>query len=136
MRFFDSNVLIYAVDDADPRRQKIAKELIAHALTINRDGVVSTQVIQEFCCVAKRKLGLPREKLDALLDYFRDLWAIDVTYDLVRHALYVAEEYGIQFYDALIVSAAERLGCNEIVSEDLNAGQMYRGMVVINPFKQ
>ena len=73
---------------------------------------------------------------DALLDYFRDLWAIDVTYDLVRHALYVAEEYGIQFYDALIVSAAERLGCNEIVSEDLNAGQMYRGMVVINPFKQ
>ena len=135
MRFFDSNVLIYAVDDADPRRQKIARELIAHAIAINRDGVVSTQVIQEFCCVATRKLKLPREKIDEMLDYLRDLWAIDITYDLVRHALYIAEEYKIQYYDALIVSAAERLGCQEIISEDLNAGQLYRGMVVVNPFK-
>ena len=85
--------------------------------------------------MATRKLKLPREKIDEMLDYLRDLWAIDITYDLVRHALYVAEEYKIQYYDALIVSAAERLGCQEIISEDLNAGQLYRGMVVVNPFK-
>ena len=70
-----------------------------------------------------------------MLDYFRDLLRIDVTIDLVRHALAVKEEYGIQFYDALVVSAAEKLCCTEIVSEDLNPDQMYRGMAVVNPFE-
>ena len=46
------------------------------------------------------------------------------------------KEYGIQYYDSLIVAAAERLGCHEIISEALNDGQLYRGMLAINPFKQ
>ena len=41
----------------------------------------------------------------------------------------------IQFYDALIVATAEKLGCHEIVTEDLNPNQTYRGMAVVNPFK-
>ena len=47
----------------------------------------------------------------------------------------VVQEYGIQHYDALVVSAAEKLGSHEIVSEDLNDGQLYRGMKAVNPFK-
>ena len=53
----------------------------------------------------------------------------------VRNALYINEEYGIQYYDALIVATAEKLHCHEIISEDLNDGQVYRGMMAINPFK-
>ena len=60
----------------------------------------------------------------------------DVTIDLVRRAVAVKEEYGIQFYDALIVATASKLGCCEIVSEDLNLGQTYCGMAVVNPFLQ
>ena len=48
----------------------------------------------------------------------------------------VVQEYGIQYYDAaLVVSAAEKLGCHEIISEDLSDGQLYHGMRAINPFK-
>ena len=47
----------------------------------------------------------------------------------------VVQEYGIQYYAALVVSAAEKLGCHEIVSEDLNDGQLYRCMKAVNPFK-
>ena len=77
-----------------------------------------------------------RKEIDGLLDYFRELLETDVTVDLVRHALEVKEEYGIQYFDALIVSAAEKLGCHEIVTEDLNPNQLYRGMAIVNPFAE
>ena len=134
MRFLDTNILVYAVADDDPRKREIAIDLITHALEVNHDGCISTQVLQEFCNTMYKKTKRTRQEIDALLDGFRDLLKTDVTIDLVRHAIDVKEEYGIQFYDALIVSTAEKLGCTEIVSEDLNPDQTYRGMTVVNPF--
>ena len=134
MRFLDTNILVYAVTDDDPRKREIAIDLITHALEVNHDGCISTQVLQEFCNTMYKKTKRTRQEIDALLDGFRDLLKADVTIDLVRHAIDVKEEYGIQFYDALIVSTAEKLGCTEIVSENLNPDQTYRGMVVVNPF--
>ena len=134
MRFFDTNILLYSATDQDPRKGDIARELIAHAITVNHDGCISTQVLGEFANVMIGKLQQTQETVDGYLDYFRDLLKTDVTIDLVRHAIDVKEEYGIQFYDALIVSTAEKLGCTEIVSEDLNPDQTYRGMAVVNPF--
>ena len=134
MRFFDTNILLYSATDQDPRKGDIARELIARAITVNHDGCISTQVLGEFANVMIGKLQQTQETVDGYLDYFRDLLKTDVTIDLVRHAMDVKEEYGIQFYDALIVSTAEKLGCTEIVSEDLNPDQTYRGMAVVNPF--
>ena len=134
MRFLDTNILVYAVTDDDPRKREIAIDLITHALEVNHDGCISTQVLQEFCNTMYKKTKRTRQEIDALLDGFRDLLKADVTIDLVRHAIDVKEEYGIQFFDALIVSTAEKLGCTEIVSEDLNPDQTYRGMTVVNPF--
>ena len=134
MRFFDTNILLYSATDQDSRKGDIARELIAHAITVNHDGCISTQVLGEFANVMIGKLQQTQETVDGYLDYFRDLLKTDVTIDLVRHAIDVKEEYGIQFFDALIVSTAEKLGCTEIVSEDLNPDQIYRGMAVVNPF--
>ena len=134
MRFFDTNILLYSATDQDPRKGDIARELIAHAITVNHDGCISTQVLGEFANVMIGKLQQTQETVDGYLDYFRDLLKTDMTIDLVRHAIDVKEEYGIQFFDALIVATAEKLGCTEIVSEDLNPDQTYRGMAVVNPF--
>jgi predicted nucleic acid-binding protein len=136
MRFFDTNVLVYAATDQDPRKRDIARELISHSIEINHDGCISTQVLQEFCNTMIAKRLRTRKEIDGLLDYFRELLETDVTVDLVRHALEVKEEYGIQYYDALIVSAAEKLGCHEIVTEYLNPNQLYRGMAIVNPFAE
>ena len=103
MRFLDTNILVYAVTDDDPRKREIAIDLITHALEVNHDGCISTQVLQEFCNTMYKKTKRTRQEIDALLDGFRDLLKADVTIDLVRHAMDVKEEYGIQFYDALIV---------------------------------
>ena len=135
MRFFDTNVLVYAQDNSNPRKQAIAIELLTHAMEVNHDGYISTQVLQEFTNTMYKKTKRTRAEIDGFLDYFRELLATDVTIDLVRRAIAVKEEYGIQFYDALIVATAAKLGCHEIVSEDLNPAQTYCGMAIVNPFQ-
>ena len=52
-----------------------------------------------------------------------------------ERGLDVAERYQLQFYDSLLLATAEVNGCNEFISEDLNDGQIYCGMKVVNPFK-
>ena len=44
--------------------------------------------------------------------------------------------YGTQFYDSLLLAAGEATGCDLFLSEDLNDGQIYCGMKVVNPFKR
>ena len=134
MRFFDTNVLVYAVTDQDVRKGEIARELISHALIGNHDGCISAQVLSEFANTMMGKLRHDKESIDGFIDYYRELPATDVTIDLVRRAMAVKEEYGLQFYDALIVATAAKLGCHEIVTEDLNPDQAYCGMAVVNPF--
>ena len=134
MRFFDTNVLVYAATKQDARKGEIAREIISHALIVNHDGCISTQVLAEFANTMIGKLRHDKESIDGFIDYYRELLATDVTIDLVRRAMAVKEEYGLQFYDALIVATAAKLGCHEIVSEDLNPDRTYCGMAVVNPF--
>ena len=135
MRFFDTNMLVYAATNQEPQKGDIARELIQHALEVNHDGVISVQVMTEFANVMKTRFNATATEIDEWVSQFYPLLVTEVTMDVVRNALYVKEEYGIQFYDALIVATAEKLGCHEIVSEDLNPDQIYRGMAVVNPFK-
>ena len=61
--------------------------------------------------------------------------SLQVVKESVRRALEIKSQYGIQFYDALMVAAAEASGCGEILTEDLNDGQIYCGVKAVNPFK-
>ena len=134
MRFFDTNILVYAATKQDARKQKIAIGLLRHALEVNHDGCISSQVVNEFAGIMLSKLKMPTEVVHQFLDVFRPLQACDITYDLVRHALAVRDECQLSYWDSLIVAAAEKCQCHEIVTEDLNDGQLYRGMKAVNPF--
>ena len=136
MRFFDTNVLVYAVDGQDARKQKIALELLSHSMDVNHDGAISVQVLSEFANILLGKYSLSPERTEAFISLFYPLLRTEVTSDMVRSAMFIKREYGIQYYDALIVAAAEKLGCHEIISEDFNAGQVYHGMIAINPFER
>ncbi len=132
--FLDSNVLIYAYDPKDPRKQSIARELVEKALL--GDGVVSVQVLAEFASTLLHKhrpTVLPatvREVLDAM----RPISIVKPEVETVRRAVQAHEQYGVHFYDGMIIAAAERGGCKKIWSEDLNAGQDYFGITIENPF--
>ena len=134
MRFFDTNILVYAASSQDLRKRDIALDLIRHALEDGRNGAISMQILQEFTNVMLKRSLATDEQVEGYYSYFYRLVRTEVTSDMLRDAIHIRREYGIQYHDAVMVAAAKKLGCHEILTEDLNDGQLYCGMVAINPF--
>ena len=135
MKFYDKKTLVYAATTLDERKRKIAIELITQSLEMDGDGAISVQVMSEFVHDLLLKKQMTLAEIDKWISFFYPLLATEVTMDIIRNAAAIKDEYGIQFYDAQIVATAEKLGCHEIVSEDLNEKQLYHGVAVVNPFK-
>ena len=135
MTFVDSNVFVYAVDKAVSAKQKKARGIVADVFADGSAYRVSSQVLAEFSSVAVRKLGMATPILLALLAEMGKIAHVAIDNALVSRAVEIQGIYGIQYYDAQIVAAAERLGCSSILTEDLNDGQMYCGITAVNPFK-
>jgi predicted nucleic acid-binding protein len=131
--FLDSNVFVYAYDVSNPKKQRIAQDLIARA--ISGEFIASVQVLAEFASTFLHKVSVRPEYVTALLDTLAPIRLVLPDEGMVRRAVQVRESYGLHFYDGMIVAAAERGRCPRIWSEDLNAGQQYFGIVVENPFK-
>ncbi len=134
MTFIDTNVLIYAVDARDARKQQAAKAIVMGARN-SSDYVISSQVLNEFSNVAINKLGKTRLETRAFVQLFMDIGSIAVCPEWTIQALDIMERYGIQFFDSLLLAAAESVGCDEILTEDLGDGQIYCGIKAVNPFK-
>ncbi len=133
MIFIDSNVVVYANDSRNAEKQRIALQIVADALR-SGTGVISTQVLQEYANVALGKLAQRQDVVLRQLAILERFVIVPQTPALVRRAVELRTLYGISFWDASIVSAAESSACRKIISEDLNAGQFYGRAVVVNPF--
>jgi predicted nucleic acid-binding protein len=133
--FLDTNVLVYAYDPSDRRKQQIAQSLVRRALA--GEIVISTQVLAEFAATLLHKMSpaAPPEDVAAVLDALGPIGVVAPDGDLVRRAVQARGAYGIHFYDGMIVAAAERGGCERLWSEDLKPGQQYFGVTVENPFR-
>jgi predicted nucleic acid-binding protein len=135
--FVDSNVLIYAHDRGAGTKYIRAQEILK-VLWGERRGVLSTQVLQEFCVNARRKALRPVSRLE-LREAIRDLlqWEIVVNFgDAVLGAMEIEEQYQLTFWDAMIVQAAESASCEVLYSEDFAHGREYEGVLVVNPFEE
>ena len=132
--FLDTNVLIYAVDRAEPRKQNTALELIARHATA-RTGVISTQVLQEFYSAATRKLGIAPLQARQHLRDFRVFDIVQITADIIEEGVDCSILSRISFWDGLIVASASAGKCSELISEDLSDGQLIQGITVRNPFR-
>ncbi len=135
--FVDTNVLIYAHDVDAARKHEIAKDLL-RTLWLERTGMVSTQVLQEFYVNATRKIRKPLTKPEArsVVDTYAP-WCVDgITTSDLAAAFQLEDQARIGFWDALIVAVAARAGARRVVSEDLNNGQSIAGISIHNPFKE
>ena len=132
--FLDTNVLVYAYDPGDRRKQRAAQELVRKALA--GDMLLSAQVLAEFAATLLHKMSPPARPGDvkAALDALWPIRVVAQDAEMVRRAVEAKAEYGLHFYDGMIVAAAERGGCGRIWSEDLNPGHKYFGVAVENPF--
>ncbi len=132
--FLDTNVLIYAVDLADRAKQDIALGLIAqHAK--DRTGVISTQVLQEFYSAATGKLGVEPLQARQHLRDFRVFDIVQLTPEVIEEGIDCCILHQLSFWDGLIVAAAVTATCSELLTEDLNDGQIIQDITVRNPFR-
>ena len=133
--FFDTNILIYASDRSEPEKQSQARRLLKNAIE-NETGVISAQVLSEFLTVVTRRIQQPLslEEAEEAIEQLAILPVVEVDLALVKQAISTCLEYHISYWDSLIIAAAERAGCTRILSEDLNPGQSYHGIAVVNPF--
>lgn len=134
-RFLDTNVLIYAVDTRDEIKRAKAISIIEAALLGYSPSAISVQTLSEFANVALSKIKLSLDEVMGFVASYQDIPTVIPDSDLVLRGLEIKRRYQLQFYDALMVSAAERAGCDEIYTEDLNDGQLYCGIKAVNPFK-
>ena len=131
--FIDTNVLVYAEASDAPDKQQAALALLKQ-LYETGTGVLSTQVLQEYCNVAIKKLRLPAAHIRAQLDMYEQFEVVQVTQAIIRAGLDLNQTRSVAFYDALIIASAQTAGCKVLFSEDLNTGEVIAGVRLLDPF--
>jgi len=131
--FFDTNVIVYALDASSDPRHPMADELVARHLL---DGTlwISTQVLQETYSALVTKKGVAGATVLEGLRAFAPQRIVGATPGSVLRALDLGLSHRLSVWDALIVQAALDAGCTTLLSEDLQHGRRFGRLEVVNPF--
>jgi predicted nucleic acid-binding protein len=135
--FVDTNILVYAEDRDAKAKHELARDLVLQ-LWDDRDGVVSVQVLQEFYVSVTRKLKKPMTSAKALeiVEQYLTWTVIENSGRLLLEAIVLQQRAQLSFWDSLVVEAAIEAGCDRLFSEDLNPGQRFGSLTIINPFQR
>ena len=133
--FVDTNVLVTSRDATERRKQPKASAWLGH-LWRAREGRLSIQVLQEYYVTVTRKLtpGLQADVARRDVSLLQAWRPVVIDEAIVEDAFVGEDRWGLSFWDALIVSAARAAGCPHLLSEDLQAGQDFDGVVAVDPF--
>jgi predicted nucleic acid-binding protein len=132
-RLVDTNIWVYAYDDTAGLRHDLAKKLLEDEIS-KRCLVCSCQVINETYSVLARKKGLPLRLVGIAVSVQMMLPVVDTDLDLIRTGINIGQKYQMSHWDALIIAAAICGGCAQVLSEDLQHGQIIEGVEIFNPF--
>ena len=132
--FLDTNILVYAFDRSEPKKQSVARTLLADR---SAPLTLSSQVLSEFYWIATRKLRPSlAEKVaeDVVRRIVRLAQVVTIDASLATTAIALARENRIALWDAQVIAAAGRSGCDVVLTEDLSHRQVIAGVTVHNPF--
>jgi predicted nucleic acid-binding protein len=132
--FVDTNVLLYAQDPREPNKQAVAAAWLAHCWT-KRCGRISTQVLNElYSNLRKAAPSMTVDAARALVIRYRawQPWAVDES--TVDRAWVLQDRFQFNYWDSLMVAAAQQQGCSTFLSEDLQHGLRVDQLRVVNPF--
>lgn len=132
--FVDTNVLLYAVDPRHADKQRRAQAWLQHCWQHDR-GRISTQVLHELFANLRRVApGLAVEHARQLVRDYRAWtpWIVDD--ETVDTAWQLQDRHAFNYWDALMVAAAQQQGCACLLTEDLQHDQQIDGVRIVNPF--
>ena len=132
--FVDTNILLYAISDepADLDKSRVARTILGR-----KDIGFSVQVLQEFYVNAVRRPGkkLPHDLAESYLNVWMEHPIQPMTTELMRVALQICDRYMVSYWDAAVIAAAQALKATTLFTEDLQHGQRFGSVRVVNPFK-
>ena len=131
--FLDTNILIYAATKSDGN----PKSRIASGIIASSEFCLSSQVLAEFFVNARKKIkpSLTLVECEQWINVLSEFPVLAVDVDVVRAGIANSERFQISYWDGAIIAAAERLEAPVVYSEDMNHGQEYGPVTVVNPFK-
>jgi predicted nucleic acid-binding protein len=134
--FLDTNVLVYVFDHDEPKKAQHAKDLLERAKP--EELALSAQVLGEFYVTVTRKLKRPLDESLAAqaIEWLSLLQVVALDSSLVKEATEISRSSQLSYWDGLIVASAAAGGCQRLLTEDLNDGQVIGGVRVENPFRQ
>jgi len=133
--FVDTNILVYARDSSEKEKQlKAAKWL--EFLWKNECGKISAQVMNEYYVTVTQKLkpGLPKSQARADLRALTVWQPLEISATLIEASWDTQDLYGYSWWDSLVVTSAQFLGCTYLISEDMQHKQRLGELIIINPF--
>jgi len=133
--FIDTNILVYSLDTNDKVKHERARQVLQKIIE-KHHPVISTQVINEFFVVATKKLQADPIVVKNIIHNFRNMEIVNADLQLIEEAIDISVISQLSFWDSLVIAAAEKSNCEFVFSEDLNAGQNYRGVLLLNPLEK
>lgn len=133
--FVDTNVLLYSMNANEPDKQGVARAWVVQLWDVAA-GKISWQVIHEFYSNAVQKLGVPKPLARSAVVQLVEWSPHEPGLATIQRAWHWCDAAQINFWDALIVAAAEHSGCRYLLSEDFQAGRRFGAVTVVNPFEQ
>jgi predicted nucleic acid-binding protein len=133
LTFFDTNVLFYADDVRSPAKQRVADRLI-RTHRENKSGVTSLQVLQEYFVNVCRKLKLDPAIARRKVEIFSRFHLVEPAVFDVLAAIDLHRLHQVSYWEALVIQCARKSGCRVVLSEDLQHGQVFDGVRIVNPF--
>ncbi len=132
--FIDTNILLYFISSSEQERDKAERA----AGLLMQDGIaLSTQVLAEFYVNATRKTSfrLDHHAVIAFIDTLRHIPTAVLTLEHMREAAELSHRRRLSFWDSAIIISAQSLGCSTLYTEDLQHGQRFGSLRIVNPFK-
>ena len=132
-RFLDTNILPYAYDLDAPAKRSVAMAIVDEAWRQPARKALSVEVLQEFHVNFVRS-GHPLAEATLIVGDFSSWMVVENSLALFQRGLWLQSRWQISLWDAMVLAAAESSGSRELLTEDLNHGQNYGQVCVINPF--
>jgi predicted nucleic acid-binding protein len=135
LRFVDTNILLYSIS-LDVRDG--AKRAIGEKLLRDKDLALSVQVLQEFYAQGTRPTrfgALTHDQAVTVIESLKRYPILDNSAEVFASALAIRGRWQLSIWDSMIIASAAKLGCDQVLTEDLKDGEVIAGVRVVNPFK-
>ncbi len=130
---FDTNILIYSISSIDAHKHEIAKQVVGRHAALGYP--IPLQTLNEFYFATTRKKLIEASIASAIVnDALGLLPANAVTSEDLPIAMRWHQQHGLQFFDALLIATARRVGCRTFFTEDMQNGRSFEGIMLCNPF--